>query len=108
MEFFRKLFSDTNPRWLTMEFFRTVPMIVLAVFLLWGDPATLGIVRYVVGFLILIALLTHTLRKVLFPYVDLREFVSSAKATPLGAGLVFLGFSLIICTIIMTAAAFFK
>lgn len=101
-------FDLTNSRWFTKEFFRTLPLIIACILCFWGDWATLGVLKYVFGFLFAIALISHFTRKVLFPYVKGADVAKQAIQTPLGAGLVFLGFSLIICTTMLVAADFFK
>lgn len=100
-------FDLKNSRWLTVEFFRTIPLIVLATLMFWPDFSTLKVVQYVFGFLFVIALISHTIRKALFPYIDLRECSKRAMETPLSAAIVFIGFCAIICTLMIVAADFF-
>jgi hypothetical protein len=44
----------------------------------------------------LVAGLTHVIRKILLPYVDMGDMVEQARITSLGSGLVFLGASLMV------------
>lgn len=101
-------FDLSHSQWFTKEFFRTLPLILACLLCFWGDWSTLGVLKYVFGFLFAIALISHFIRKVLFPYVKVAEVARSAIQTPLGAGLMFLGFCLIICTTMLVAADFFK
>ncbi len=101
-------FDLTDSRWFTKEFFRTIPLILAALLCFAPDWSTLLVVKYVFGFLFAIALISHFLRKVLFPYVKLGDVAREAAKTPLSAAIVFFGFCLIICTIMLVAADFFK
>lgn len=104
---FIKNFDLKHSKWLTVEFFRTLPLVVLATFMFWPDFSTLKVVQYVFGFLFVIALISHTIRKVLFPYIDLREYARKALETPVSASLVFVGFCAILCTLMIVGADFF-
>jgi hypothetical protein len=44
----------------------------------------------------LVAGLTHIIRKILLPYVDMGDMAEQARITSLGSGLVFLGASLMV------------
>ena len=72
------------------------------------DMETLHIVLYVFGFLLSIALITHVTRRVLFPYIHLKEYTSKALEHPIGAAIIFLGVSMIISVTITAASGFFK
>jgi len=52
-----------------------------------------GLALYGVG-------LSHILRRVLFPYIDLRSFSESARREPTGAGLVFVGVCLVLAAFV--------
>lgn len=45
--------------------------------------------------------LSHILRKVLFPYIDLKRYAQEANKEPAGAGLVFLGVSIVLAAFIL-------
>ena len=45
--------------------------------------------------------LSHVLRKVLFPYIDLKRYAQEANKEPAGAGLVFLGVSIVLAAFIL-------
>ena len=101
-------FNVQNSNWFTTEFFRTIPLIILAILMFAPDWSTLLVVKYVFGFLFAIALITHTIRKVLFPYISLRDYAAKALETSQGAAVVFFGFCIIICTVIFAAVEFFQ
>jgi len=101
-------FDIKDSRWFTIEAARTIPLLGLALLLFYPDLETLKVVKYVFGFLFVIALVSHTIRAALFPYINLRDYAKKALDTPLGAGIVFFGFCIIICTIMVVAAGFFR
>ena len=101
-------FDLANARWFTVEFFRTIPLILLCLLGFWGDWSTLYIVKYVATLVLALALLSHLIRKVLFPYVKLGQVANTAIMTPLGAAIVFFGFCMVICTLLVVGAMFFK
>lgn len=107
----RQAYRDFDIRtssWFTVEFFRTIPFILLAILMFYPDWSTLLVVKYVFGFLFVIGLISHFIRKVLFPYVSLGKYTEKALENPISASIVFLGFCLVICTIMLVAASFFK
>jgi len=91
-----------------LDLVRTIPLIIAIVLCFSPDWSALLIVKYVFGFLFSQALITLVIRKILFPYVDLREFVNKAKESPVASAMIFLGFSIIISVMIVTSAMFFK
>ncbi len=68
----------------------------------------LRIVSYVSGFGVATALITHFTRRILFPYIDIKELAVKAVEDAKGAGLVFLGIAIILASTIWAAAGFFK
>lgn len=101
-------FDIQYANWFTTEFFRTIPLIVLCLLCFWGDWGTLLILKYVFGIMFALALISHFIRKVLFPYVKLGEVAREATKTPLGAAIVFFGFCLVVCVLLSVSAEFFK
>lgn len=51
------------------------------------------------------AALSHMLRKVLFPYIDLESSAQKAAETPQGSGLVFLGVCVVLAAFVMTMSS---
>jgi hypothetical protein len=45
---------------------------------------------------LLVAGLTHLIRKILLPYIDMGDMAEQASLTPTGSGLIFLGASLMV------------
>lgn len=53
---------------------------------------------------LLVAGLTHLIRKVLLPYIDMGDMAEQASLTPIGSGLIFLGASIMVAAFaIMTS-----
>ena len=82
--------------------------IVLCILLFAPDWTTLVIVKFVAGFLMAVSMLTHLVRRILFPYMDFKEYMRKALEDPVGSGLVVLGVSLIIAVTIFVTAQFFN
>ena len=87
---------------------RLTPLIGLAGLAFMRDLEGLRVVLYVLGILLLIAVTSHVLRKVLFPYLDLGAFVAKALEDSRAAGMVFLGMSIIIAMMIFSATQLLK
>lgn len=107
----RELFNKLglhHVNYLTLDIVRWLPMLLLMVAAFWPDMSTFLVVRYVFGFLFAIGLIVHFLRKLMFPYIDLKEVGNKAVETPIGAAIIFASVSIIICTIIFVTAGFFK
>lgn len=90
------------------ELYRLIPIIVAAGLLLGSDKGSAQVVLYMVGILLLVAAVSHILRKVLFPYLDLKLFVDKALEQPTASGMVFLGMSFIIGMMIYSATGLLK
>lgn len=54
------------------------------------------------GLAILGAFMSHYLRKTYFPYIKLEDFADMARGNPTGAGLVFLGVSLVLAALVQS------
>jgi len=70
--------------------------------------ANLRIVALMSGFGISVSLITHVTRRILFPYLDLKQYAEKALEDPRSAGMVFLGICIIIAVSIFASAGFFK
>ena len=90
------------------EVMRLTPLIGVAGILLVPDIAGLKVVMYMIGILLLVAATSHLIRKILFPYLDLGEFVAKAHEDPKAAGMVFLGMSFILGVMIHSATELLK
>jgi len=90
---------------------RIALMAALAYFLFTQTPdleATLKIVLYVFGFQVVMSLMSHISRKLLFPYIDIKQFVAKALEDPLASSVIVLSMSVLISTFVAVSAQFFK
>lgn len=85
---------------LSRDFARLVPLLAIVGFLVIPDNSR-SVVFFSLGILVLFTGLSHLLRKVLFPYIDMQQAWRRANDTPLGASIVFASISLIIATTII-------
>ena len=90
------------------ELLRLVPIIGLGLVFLHSDTGGIKLVLYMIGILLLICAAVHLLRKVLFPYLDLKEYTDKALESPQSAGMVFLGISFIMGMTIYAATSLLK
>ena len=85
---------------LNKDFARLIPLIAIAGFTVVPDNSR-GVVFFSIGILVIMAALSHLLRKILFPYADLQLAWTKAHGTPLGAAIVFASISGIITATIL-------
>jgi hypothetical protein len=97
----------TTNRW-KLDGIRVALLILGLVLCFAPDVSALLIVKYVFGFLFSQALVSHVIRRVLFPTADMRDYLVKAKEDPIASAIVFLGMVLIICVSFVTGAFFFK
>lgn len=60
---------------LPRELKRAWPFLLLAFLMLAPDPGALSVVGYAVGIVALAVVLSHLVRKVLFPYLDIETLI---------------------------------
>jgi uncharacterized membrane protein len=68
------------------------------------DMPVLLTLLYSLSAIFIMVAVAHVIRRVMFPYLDLEEVENQASASPIGAGLVFLGTSLLVSSVIIGAA----
>ena len=68
------------------------------------DMPVLLTLLYSLSAMFLIVAVAHVIRRVMFPYLNLEEVENRASETPFGAGLVFLGTSLLVSAVIIGSA----
>lgn len=97
MSFLSKLLSYRH----MTELYRSLPLFVVAGFILVPDAGSM-VVLYAIGISILVSSVSHIIRKVLFPYLDLEVFANKAAESPLGAAIVFFSITMILAVIIVS------
>lgn len=96
-EFFKKVWFMPH----MIELYRALPLFVIAGLILVPDSGSM-VVLYAIGISILVASVSHIIRKVLFPYVDLGAFANKALESPMGAATVFMSIAVLLATIILS------
>ena len=75
---------------------------------LYTDPAIANTIVYSFAVVIALAAVSHIVRKVYFPYVDLEEFAINASKNPTASAVVFLSVCLVLCAIIVSSTLWLK
>lgn len=75
---------------------------------LYTDASIANTIVYSFAVMIALAAVSHIVRKVYFPYVDLAEYAKAAVESPVGASIVFFSVSLVLCTIIVASTMWLK
>lgn len=86
--------------YLIKEAKRFLPLILAAALILVPDAGSF-VVLYALGITIVVSAISHIIRKILFPYIDLKMFADKALETPLSAAIVFCGVVTILSVIIV-------
>ena len=86
---------------------RTWPLLLASALILAPDTGSF-VVLYALGITLLVSVVSHTVRKILFPYVDLSVFSKKALETPTGAAIVFASVSAMLSVIILSTCMLLK
>lgn len=86
------------------ELLRFIPMLSLTVFFFTGDVLASGPLIMATSFIIAFTGLSHILRKMLFPYIDMKEYACKGLETSIGAAIVFFAIALLLMTLMLCAA----
>lgn len=92
---------------MSRDFARLIPLLAIVGFLVIPDTSR-SVVFFSLGILVLFTGLSHLLRKLLFPYVNLEDAWNKANDTPLGAAIVFASASFIIAICILSGILLLK
>lgn len=88
---------------LRRELQRLIPIFAIAGLVLIPD-ASFSVIIFVLGALVFTAGVSHLIRKILLPYLNLERLVNKADETPLSAAIVFCGVMYILGEFIRFAA----
>lgn len=80
-----------------------LPLLAAAILLL--PDAGSHVVFYALGITLLVSIVSHLVRKILFPYIDMSVFAKKALETPIGASIVFCSISVILSVIIYSTCS---
>lgn len=75
---------------------RILAFIAVLSFMYLHDPDGFGVIVYMIGMMVLIALASHAIRRIIFHYLDMRALAKKAASTSMGAAVVFASVSFII------------
>jgi len=92
---------------LKKESLRFLPLFLIAACILVPDTGSF-VVLYALGMTILISAVSHIVRRVLFPYVDMEVFAKKALETPLSAAIVFASTASLLGVIILATCLLLK
>lgn len=86
---------------------RLWPLLIVSGLVLVPDAGS-HVVLYALGITILVSAVSHLIRKILFPYIDLEYVVERATQTANGAMGVFVGVCMVLSTIIISTCMLLK
>lgn len=95
MNFIKKLFGSHH----MFDIYQALPLLAIAGLILVPDSGSM-VVLYALGISLLVSSVSHIVRKVLFPYVNLQAFTDKALESPVGAAIVFFSVVMILAVII--------
>lgn len=67
-----------------------------------------GVILFGVAIIMLAVALAHAVRKLIFPYIDVKELAEKAKESSISAAMVILGLMYLLATIIQSLVALLK
>jgi hypothetical protein len=96
----------TNLR-LKRELVRLLPILLVAAAILYPDSGS-KVVVYSLGISLLLAAVAHVWRRLVLPYIDLKEFSDKAKENPMASAVVFASVIYLIATFINASTLLLK
>lgn len=90
---------EKTVKYLKKESKRLLPILLLAGCILLPDAGSF-VVLYSIAITLALAGMSHVLRKIMFPYINLRHYAERALESPTSAAIVFFSISLILCVFI--------
>lgn len=100
--------SQKTLRGIKREAIRGAMLASVLGFMYFQDPVGFGVVTYMIAFMLVIALTSHYVRRIMFSYLDMGKIANKADETPQSSAMVFLGVCLIIAASIFAGAQFLK
>ncbi len=74
----------------------------------YSDVAVAQTLVFSMAIMIAIAAISHWVLKIYFPYIDRMQYAQRAMETPLGASIVFLALSLVLCVLLYTTMVWIR
>lgn len=88
--------------------FKRMWLPILAAGMILVPDAGSNVVLYALGITLAVSAVSHLVRKILFPYIDMSEYASRALETPVGASVIFASISMILSVIILSTCMLLK
>lgn len=82
-------------------------LVAISVLLFYPDMSNVAIIKYVFAFLVVSAIITHVIRRILFPYVDLQQYTKKSLEHPLASSIVVFSMMMVISVVIFVISKFF-
>ncbi len=89
------------------ELIRVIPFALLAAIILVPDDG-IQVITYSIGIILGFAVLSHIIRRILFPYVDLVQAWNKANDEPMSSAIVFAAVAYVIAAIFQAAIVLLK
>lgn len=87
------------------ELFRLLPIIAVSIFFFTADVVATGPLFLAISFVVAFAGISHLLRRILFPYIDMGQLFEAAKWNPLSAAIIFLSITLFLIALLVCSVA---
>lgn len=84
------------------EFIRLIPLIGISIIFLMHESVD-SVIFLNLGIISAIIAISHLMRRLLFPYIDLEEFAIKAKESPIASAIIFASVSLLIGIILFSS-----
>lgn len=81
---------------------RLLPLFIVLAALAYSDYNGFGVILYMLALMTVIALFSHVMRRMLFPYLDMKVISDRADESPMSAAIVFASIAFIVGCIILT------
>jgi len=92
---------DLISRLTKRDMIRGGALILVLAYMYFSDATGFSVVTYMISLMLVIALFSHFIRRIIFPYLDMGVIAKAAKESPTGAAVVFASICFIIgCLII--------
>lgn len=84
------------------DIYRGSALFGIMLYLYVSDSTGFGVVSYMISLMLVISLVAHFVRRIIFPYLELGEIANRADESPIGAAMVFVGICFIIGCLILS------
>lgn len=102
----KRIMKIMKHRW-SIETMRVMPLIVLAGVIIWPDDSK-KVIAFGVGIIALAVLLAHVIRKLLFPYIDMKKLIDGIEDDTMASAVVLVGLIYLLTTIIQSLVALLR